>query len=153
MLGHGTEKNTRDLSSTARSDDQQGRTVADVDEHIASRAVSDLAFAYERVIESTGVGQGLVHDRRASLLVVRLEENRRPRGDVGGRSVGAHDMKDGTSERGLVSSKCEGSRATFGPIDADDDPELAVIAPCALAAHRCSHTAIMPGQAGYELGT
>ena len=48
-------------------------------------------------------------------------------------------MKDGTSERRLVSSKLEGSRATFGPIDADNDPELAVIVPCSLAPRRCGH--------------
>ena len=47
-------------------------------------------------------------------------------------------MKDGTSEGRLVSGEFEGSRATLGPIYADDDPEFAIIVPCACAARRCT---------------
>jgi hypothetical protein len=53
-----------------RSDDQQGRPTARLDEHTSSQPISGLAFAHERVIDLVDVGQGLFHDGRGRRLVV-----------------------------------------------------------------------------------
>ena len=113
--------------STAGSDHQQVRSLADIDKHISGGPITNLTLAHELGLELLDLGQGLVHDGAGCQPGLGPTGHDRPGHHVGGLLVGAHDLEERTAQRRLVSSKPEGSRAAFGAIDADHDTEFAVV--------------------------
>jgi hypothetical protein len=77
----------------------------------------------------------------------------RPSHLTGGVLVGAHDVKECTSKRGLVSCELKSPSARIGAIDSDNDPQLRRVVRDGCAAHGSGHISIVRAQNSTELGT